>query len=291
MPLLLLLLLQLSTLQAIAKSHEAVRAGVAPRKGDDINLSPKPVNHITPRSLCSGSVNLLGNSGVITVGGPDEQYENNMNCEWNIVTDPGTNITFSFTYFDVEHDPACRYDYVELMEGGSILGSRMCGVDLPGPITSTSNQVTVKFYSDFADPKKGFVLSYQANGESDGPAEQDVCGTDKVRLDYGESVVLYGNATSKAICKTLIKVPKGAEIGYDCPLFDLNKKGCHREKLKLESKWGKWGGDKQITSFCMTYAPDGVVFPSTRNNRVTYKRAKVRKYDETNGFRCIVYTV
>ena len=148
---------------------------------------------------------LPGDSGAITVGGsPDYFYENNMDCEWRIEADPGTTISFSFTYFDLEGG-SCGWDYVLLEDNGSLLGyvqymhetdngimnkeklislqsvfgsvvkskfsriyssrSLMCGEVLPEPITSASNHVVVRFHTDGSVVRSGFILTYEANGK------------------------------------------------------------------------------------------------------------------------------
>ena len=65
----------------------------------------------------------------------------------------GSKIQLTFETFDIEAH-ACIYDYVEVNDGGVTM--KFCGTNVPYPITSTANTMTVKFKSDYSVNKKGF---------------------------------------------------------------------------------------------------------------------------------------
>ena len=61
---------------------------------------------------------------------------------------PGSLVFLTFSSFDLEamgSHGAC-WDYVEVNHG--TVSEKFCGNTVPGPITSTGNTMTVRFYSD-----------------------------------------------------------------------------------------------------------------------------------------------
>ena len=91
-------------------------------------------------------------------------YPNDKICYWTITVPFGFSVYLSFEIFEVSiNPPPCKYDYVEIRDGGdrtSKLLGRFCGKTLPGSITSTGNQLFVKFHSDSSASKKGFSASF-----------------------------------------------------------------------------------------------------------------------------------
>ncbi|XP_047478379.1 mucin-5AC-like isoform X2 [Penaeus chinensis] len=116
---------------------------------------------------------------------------------------------------------------------------------------------------------------------------QEVCDG-KIVLGYGESIVIYtDNNRQKEKCKNKIKTPKGTEIGFFCPFFDLNSKGCKKERLKFR---GKVNGKKQSKKYCQQDAPDGVIV-STNKLTMEFKRKEFNSNEFSGGFLCEIYTV
>ncbi|XP_069989202.1 uncharacterized protein [Penaeus vannamei] len=116
---------------------------------------------------------------------------------------------------------------------------------------------------------------------------QDVCAG-KIVLGYGESVVIYtNNDRQKEKCKNKIKTPEGSEIGFFCPFFNLNSKGCKREQLKFR---GKVNGKKQNKKYCKLDAPDGVII-STNKLSMEFRRKQFKSDEFSGGFLCEIYTV
>ena len=92
-------------------------------------------------------------------------YPNDKTCYWTITVPFGFSLTLNFETFEVSINPApCQYDYVEIRDGGdrtSKLLGRFCGNTLPGNITSTGNQLFVKFHSDSSVSRKGFSAFFK----------------------------------------------------------------------------------------------------------------------------------
>lgn len=70
----------------------------------------------------------------------------------------------SFRMFDLEADPTCHYDYLDVYNGHSHtvqkLG-RFCGTFRPGALISTSNTMMLEMVSDSSTGGRGFVAHYQ----------------------------------------------------------------------------------------------------------------------------------
>ena len=71
--------------------------------------------------------------------------------------------------FQLESHHNCDFDYVAIYDGpseDSDLINSFCGDNLPPEILSTSNQLYVKFHSDFAVTNTGFRASYTQQGKN-----------------------------------------------------------------------------------------------------------------------------
>ncbi|XP_037774309.1 serine-rich adhesin for platelets-like isoform X2 [Penaeus monodon] len=116
---------------------------------------------------------------------------------------------------------------------------------------------------------------------------QEVCDG-KIVLGYGESIVIYtDNNRQKEKCKNKIKTPRGTEIGFFCPFFNLNSNGCKRELLKFR---GKVNGKKQTKKYCQQDAPDGVIV-STNKLTMQFRRKEFKSDEFSGGFLCEIFTV
>uniref|UniRef100_UPI00398F2358 tumor necrosis factor-inducible gene 6 protein n=1 Tax=Pristiophorus japonicus TaxID=55135 RepID=UPI00398F2358 len=100
---------------------------------------------------------------------PDE-YEHQQICYWHIRLKYKQRIHLHFLEFDVEDDPSCLSDYLEVYDSyDDLLGlvGRFCGNKLPSDIISTGNVMTLKFLSDSSITAKGFQILYTAINPSD----------------------------------------------------------------------------------------------------------------------------
>ena len=72
-----------------------------------------------------------------------------------------TNIFF----FQIELATSCKYDYVEIRDGGvekAKLLDRVCSNNKPkSTYKSTGNKMYIKFHSDQRDTRKGFSASFK----------------------------------------------------------------------------------------------------------------------------------
>ncbi|MBA2613470.1 MAG: N-acetylmuramoyl-L-alanine amidase [Bacteroidetes bacterium] len=96
-------------------------------------------------------------------GGPTTNYGNDERKFWLFTKAGTTNITLSFTSFNLESG----YDNLFIYNGGSInspLVGQYTGTVNPGPITSVNDSVLVEFRSDCATPAAGWAAGYIMNG-------------------------------------------------------------------------------------------------------------------------------
>uniref|UniRef100_UPI0037E967DA inactive serine protease PAMR1 n=1 Tax=Semicossyphus pulcher TaxID=241346 RepID=UPI0037E967DA len=98
-----------------------------------------------------------------------ESYPTNGRCEWIVQVERGSSIQLRFTQLSLESDHNCRYDYVEVRDGGDLNSpviGRFCGDRLPPPVKSSGNLLHILFFSDGYHNFDGFVLTFQESSVS-----------------------------------------------------------------------------------------------------------------------------
>ncbi|MCW3078540.1 MAG: N-acetylmuramyl-L-alanine amidase, negative regulator of AmpC, AmpD [Bacteroidetes bacterium] len=96
-------------------------------------------------------------------GGSGGNYSNDERKFWLFTKSGATNITLSFTSFNVENN----YDHLFIYNGGSInspLIGQYTGTVNPGPVTSVNDSILVEFRSDCASTAAGWAANYTMNG-------------------------------------------------------------------------------------------------------------------------------
>lgn len=92
-------------------------------------------------------------------------YENNKQCDWTIEAPAGYNVRIMFVTFDIEDEPDCGYDFVEVFSGLDDSGpsyGRFCGSTKPSDIISINEALLIRFRSDDTVVTKGFTIAYEA---------------------------------------------------------------------------------------------------------------------------------
>ncbi|KAL7057714.1 hypothetical protein AAHC03_016359 [Spirometra sp. Aus1] len=123
---------------------------------------------------CGG--HLKANQGIISSPGYPREYPPNANCTWLLEVPFGFSVVLTFESFELGGQLDCLSDYVEVGNGpleSSRLLRKICGTDLPAPIRSTWNTMTLRFVTGNAIPRKGF----KARFEKVLPAKMDSCET------------------------------------------------------------------------------------------------------------------
>ncbi|XP_048355110.1 CUB and sushi domain-containing protein 1-like isoform X3 [Sphaerodactylus townsendi] len=103
---------------------------------------------------CGGT--LRGQSGIISTPHYPSEYNNNADCTWTILAEPGDTIALVFMDFQLEDG----YDFLEVTgtEGSSLW---FTGNNLPAPVISSKNWLRLHFTSDGNHRQKGFSAQYQ----------------------------------------------------------------------------------------------------------------------------------
>ncbi|KAG8233893.1 hypothetical protein J437_LFUL005220, partial [Ladona fulva] len=113
---------------------------------------------------CGGRYTLTQESDSITFSSPSyPQIPNpHSECEWVFLAPGGERININFyDRFDLTVTSRCTDAYVEIRNGGtenSPLIGRYCN-EMPGTQISRENIIYVKFFTDVADPRNGFIAN------------------------------------------------------------------------------------------------------------------------------------
>lgn len=109
--------------------------------------------------LVSCFFNFTTPSGIILSPNYPEEYGNNMNCVWLIISESGSRIHLIFNDFDVEP----QFDYLTVKDDGisdlPALGT-FSGHDVPSQIASNGHIVRLEFQSDHSTTGRGFNITY-----------------------------------------------------------------------------------------------------------------------------------
>ncbi|KAA3681817.1 uncharacterized protein DEA37_0009101, partial [Paragonimus westermani] len=113
-------------------------------------------------AICGGELQM--ESGTLNSPQYPESYRPSKECVWQIIVPVGYSVALSFHSFQLEKHDTCVYDYLEVRDGlteSAPLLKKLCGSQLPAPIKSTNNVMTVKFVSDSSVEKQGFTATFQ----------------------------------------------------------------------------------------------------------------------------------
>lgn len=102
-------------------------------------------------------------TGDITSPNYPQPYSAQADCYWKIAVAASSLVQVVIVDFDLEQHEKCRYDFIEIYEGINhrTNGRRYCGVTYPKLIQSKTNQMTIRFRSDFSNSARGFHLKYE----------------------------------------------------------------------------------------------------------------------------------
>ena len=124
----------------------------------------------------SSSAKVVTTSGttIVSPGFGGWNYPTFSDCELTITFEEKQRVLIQFESFDLQNvdflDKTCN-DYLAVYDGRGAdkkqIGSRLCGMKLPGPIQSTGNSMTLVFHSDWLrENRDGFKLKAYGIGKS-----------------------------------------------------------------------------------------------------------------------------
>uniref|UniRef100_A0A9R1SP22 Procollagen C-endopeptidase enhancer a n=2 Tax=Cyprinus carpio TaxID=7962 RepID=A0A9R1SP22_CYPCA len=216
--------------------------------------SPRPVFN------CGGD--LVKDSGFVGSEGFPSFYKPNSKCTWYITVPEGNVVMLSFRIFDLEADPLCRYDYVDVYNGHSNtvqkLG-RFCGTFRPGSLISTSNTMMVEMVSDSATGGRGF-LAYFSGGKPH-VDEHQFCGG---KLTKSQGTIKTPNWPEKNYpagisCSWLITVEPEMVIEVKFDKFDVESDTYCRFDYVAFFNGGEKDDSRRIGKYCGDTAPQNII--------------------------------
>lgn len=126
------------------------------------------LSYVAKPEGCGGKV--TGSSGVITSPGYPSSYQNNLDCEWIIETEPGTSVFVHIEDLDMEVHSRCIHDYIEVWDhlaAGSLTSSpnetllaRLCGKTHESVYHSSQNKMRLRFRTDQSNGGRGFKVAF-----------------------------------------------------------------------------------------------------------------------------------
>ncbi|XP_050362534.1 cubilin-like [Nymphalis io] len=144
-----------------------------------------------------------------------QNYNENAECFYRIVTSSGSKIRITFVEIDLERTTDCKDDYVEIFDGRDSnsfsFGKNCFKSSKLENIETSSNYAFIKFRSDIFITGKGFLLNYNT-----------ICNNN-ISGSYGviESPGYPANYPLNMNCLWTITVPKGNKINATFTKFEL----------------------------------------------------------------------
>lgn len=164
---------------------------------------------------CGGT--LTSSTGSISSPNYPDNYHENAECFYRIVTSAGSRLRITFVELELERTPRCRDDYVEIYDGRNTNAPSLGKYCRMSPeltnIETTTNYAFIKFRSDLYIGAKGFMLNYITT------CNNNVTG----RHGVIESPDYPNNYPSNVKCIWNIEVPKGNKINVTFTHFDIYK--------------------------------------------------------------------
>ena len=116
---------------------------------------------------CTAPYDIIKTPGT-TIISPNypESYETNQYCQVTIQFPDEMRVTLIFEEFDLHHFNTdigeCEFDWLEISDGNDAfstrLRSRLCGDNVPGPVQSRTNNLTLIFHSGEKEYDGGFRI-------------------------------------------------------------------------------------------------------------------------------------
>ncbi|XP_061607433.1 enteropeptidase isoform X2 [Phyllopteryx taeniolatus] len=182
-------------------------------------LVPTPTPAPTIPADCGGPFDMWEPNSTFNSPNYPQSYGNRARCVWTLHTVPGRNIQVHFLDFDVEEN----YDMVEVRDGvgpNSTLLTVLTGTGVPDhDLISTTNQVTVWFFTDSSGYGRGFKANF-TSGVSLGSPEP--CPADEFQCQTGSCIhgnhqcdgtVDCGDASDEANC-VVLKVNSSSRLQF-----------------------------------------------------------------------------
>ncbi|KAM9335789.1 procollagen C-endopeptidase enhancer b [Symphorus nematophorus] len=217
-------------------------------------------NYTRPVFLCGG--HLVTDSGIVASEGFPSPYKPNSKCTWYITVPEGHVVMLSFRLFDMEADPTCRYDYLDVYNGHTRLVQklgRFCGTFRPGALISTSNTMMLEMVSDEATGGRGFLAAFSAGKPH--MEENQFCGGRLTKSQGSVKTPNWPNSNYPAgiSCSWHISVEPSNVIEVKFVKLDLEPDTYCRYDYVALFNGGERDNSRRIGKFCGDRPPGTIV--------------------------------
>ncbi|XP_070785936.1 procollagen C-endopeptidase enhancer 2-like [Enoplosus armatus] len=217
-------------------------------------------NFTRPIFHCGG--HLVTDSGIVASEGFPSHYKPNSKCIWYITVPEGHVVMLSFRLFDMEADPTCRYDYLDVYNGHSRLVQklgRFCGTFRPGALISTSNTMMLEMVSDDGTGGRGFLASFSAGKPH--MEENQFCGGRLTKSQGSVKTPNWPNSNYPAgiSCSWHISVEPSNVIEVKFEKLDLEPDTYCRYDYVALFNGGERDNSRRIGRFCGDRSPGIIV--------------------------------
>ncbi|CAN2390014.1 peptidase activator activity, partial [Pristimantis euphronides] len=208
-------------------------------------------NYTRPEFLCGGDI--TGESGYIGSEGFPSYYPHNKKCVWKITVPESHVVVLSFRVLDMEADPACRYDYLNIFNGHDTSSQRLarvCGTFRPGALVSTGSQMMLEMVSDEATGGRGFLAWYNAGAPQ--LSDNLLCGgkLEKPQGSLTSPNWPENNYPSGVSCSWHIVAPKDQVVELSFGKFDIEEDSYCRYDYLAVFNGGTTDNNLQIGKYC-----------------------------------------
>uniref|UniRef100_A0A8C9YE71 Procollagen C-endopeptidase enhancer b n=1 Tax=Sander lucioperca TaxID=283035 RepID=A0A8C9YE71_SANLU len=209
---------------------------------------------------CGG--HLVTDTGIVASEGFPSHYKPNSKCTWYITVPEGHVVMLSFRLFDMEADPTCRYDYLDVYNGHTRLVQklgRFCGTFRPGALISTSNTMMLDMVSDDATGGRGFLASFSAGKPH--VEENQFCGGRLTKSQGSVKTPNWPNSNYPAgiSCSWHISVEPSNVIEVKFVKLDLEADMYCRYDYVALFNGGERDNSRRIGKFCGDRSPGTIV--------------------------------
>lgn len=164
---------------------------------------------------CGGT--LTSYKGSITSPQYPEPYTANALCTWRIVVSHGSQIRFVITDFELESDPNCVYDFLEVFDGKDAsarsLGKFCDSNRHPLDIQTSTNYAYIRFVTDRSNQNRGFNINYVTKCNTTLMGWNGVIESPNFPQDYPHRIE----------CEWTIQTFKGNQIYVEFTELDLER--------------------------------------------------------------------
>ncbi|XP_031706928.1 procollagen C-endopeptidase enhancer b [Anarrhichthys ocellatus] len=217
-------------------------------------------NYTRPIFHCGG--HLVTDSGIVASEGFPSPYKPNSKCTWYITVPEGHVVMLSFRLYDMEADPTCRYDYLDVYNGHTRLVQklgRFCGTFRPGALIATSNTMMLEMVSDESTGGRGFLASFSAGKPH--VEENQFCGGRLTKSQGSVKTPNWPNSNYPAgiSCSWHISVEPSNVIEVKFMKLDLEPDTYCRYDYVALFNGGERDNSRRIGRFCGDRSPGIIV--------------------------------